>query len=193
MAFSTRLCRVRYYAAWAIRISIFTRRLSIPALQARHSLDGLSGFGTRCRKKKDCQMNSKNSLLNNAPMCELASHIHPFIVDLKNAGYPDSTVSTKHAALRKFISWRSRRMNASAEPDESEVKTFMANACQLTAAHRSLASTALLGFLNHLRRLGVIRSRSPKNAATPTSRLVQSYIDFLHSKRHAECLFPTAS
>jgi len=101
-------------------------------------------------------MNTKNNASNPPPKSDLiASQVDPFLADLKKAGYPDNTLCTKRAALRKFICWRRRRKNAGADPDESEVKAFMTKACQLTVAHRSLASTALFGFLKHLRLHGI--------------------------------------
>jgi site-specific recombinase XerD len=129
-------------------------------------------------------MNTKNDAPNPPPICDvIAPQVDPFLIELKKAGYPANTLSTKRAALRKFISWRRRRKNASAEPDESEVKSFMAKACRLTAAHRSLASTALFGFLEHLRRQDVIRTQCPTVPDTASWRLEQNYADFLRNEK----------
>ncbi len=113
----------------------------------------------------------------------LASQVDPFVSDLKNAGYPANTLSTKRAALRKFFIWRQSRSKTDSEPDEAEVKAFMAKACKLDAAHRCLASTALLGFLEHLRRHGLIREQSSTVQSTARDRLLQSYADFLRDEK----------
>ena len=129
-------------------------------------------------------MNNKNNTPNHHPTCDiLAFHVDPFVSDLKNAGYPASTLSTKRAALRKFINWRRGRKNTDSKPDESEVEVFMAKACKLDTAHRCLASTALFGFLEHLRRHGLIRKRSSTVQATARDRLLQSYTDFLRDEK----------
>jgi hypothetical protein len=63
----------------------------------------------------------------------------------------------------------------------------MAKVCQLSKAHRSLASTALLGFLEHLRRHAAITTCAAKVPDTISSRLERSYADFLrHEKGLAE-------
>jgi integrase/recombinase XerD len=133
-------------------------------------------------------MNTKNHAVN-PPLIydDIAFQVDPFLADLKMAGYPANTLCTKRAALRKFTSWRRRRRNAGAEPNESEVNAFMAKVCKLTTAHRSLASTALFGFLEHLRRHGVIRTPCPTVSVTASWRLEQNYADFLrHEKGLAE-------
>ena len=129
-------------------------------------------------------MNSKNKTPNRYPICDiLASQVDSFVSDLKNAGYPSSTLSTKRAALRKFIDWRRSRKNTNSKPDESAVKAFMAKACKLDAAHRCLASTALFGFLEHLRRHGLIRKQRSTVKATARDRLLQSYTNFLRDEK----------
>lgn len=133
-------------------------------------------------------MNVKNNTQNHPPERDLiASQVDSFLAELNEAGYPPNTLCTKRAALRKFIAWRRRRKSAAAGPDESEVKAFMDKACKLGPAHRCLASTALVGFLEHLRRRGLIRRPSPKVPATTLLRLEQDYADFLrHEKGLAE-------
>jgi len=129
-------------------------------------------------------MNTKNHAVNPPLICDvIASQVDPFLADLKMAGYPANTLCTKRAALRKFTSWRRRRRNAGAEPNESEVKAFMAKVCKLTTARRSLASTALFGFLEHLRRNGVIRTPCLTVPVTASGRLEQNYADFLRHEK----------
>jgi len=129
-------------------------------------------------------MNSKNKTPNRYSICDiLGSQVDPFVSDLKNAGYPACTLSTKRAALRKFISWWRSRNTTDSSPDESEVKAFMAKACKLSASHRCLASTALFGFLEHLRRQGVICKQSSTVRTTASDRLLQSYADFLRDEK----------
>jgi len=129
-------------------------------------------------------MNTKYNTPNRHPICDvLASHVDGFLSDLKELGYPPNTLCTKRAALRKFIEWRRSQKNTDAKPDESEVKAFMAKACKLDAAHRCLASTALFGFLEHLRLQGVIRKLSSTVPTTARDRLVQSYASFLRDEK----------
>ena len=129
-------------------------------------------------------MNTKSNAPNHPPIHDvIASQVDPFRADLKKAGDPANTLCTKRAALRKFTTWRRRRKNAGAEPNEPEVKAFMAKVCKLTTAHRSLASTALFGFLEHLRRHGVIRTPCPKVPDTVSWRLEQNYADFLRNEK----------
>jgi len=129
-------------------------------------------------------MKTKNNAPNHPPIHDvIASQVDPFLADLKKAGYPANTLCTKRAALRKFTTWRRRRKNAGAEPNDPEVKAFMAKVCKLTTAHRSLASTALFGFLEHLRRHGVIRTPCPTVPDTVSWRLEQNYADFLRNEK----------
>jgi site-specific recombinase XerD len=129
-------------------------------------------------------MNTKCNTPNRHPICDvLASHVDDFLSALKELGYPPNTLCTKRAALRRFIEWRRSQKNTDAKPDESEVKAFMAKACKLDAAHRCLASRALFGFLEHLRRQGVIRKPSSTVPTTARDRLVQSYASFLRDEK----------
>ena len=138
----------------------------------------------RDAEMRELQMNTKNNPPNHHPICDiLAIHIDPFVSDLKNAGYPPSTLSTKRAALRKFINWRRTRKNTASQPDESEVKAFMAKTFTRDADDRSVASTALFGFLDHLRRHGLIRKPASTVRVTARDRLLQSYTDFLRDEK----------
>lgn len=127
---------------------------------------------------------NKDNTPNRHPICDvLASHVDDFLSKLRNVGYPPNTLSTKRAALWKFIHWRRSRNITDSEPDESEVKAFMTKACKLVAAHQCLASTALFGFLVHLRRQGVIRKPSSTVRVTARDRLLQNYADFLRDEK----------
>lgn len=129
-------------------------------------------------------MKTKYNTPNRHQICGiLASQVDDFLSDLKELGYRPNTLCTKRAALRRFISWRRSQNTTDSPPDESEVKVFMAKACKLAASHRCLASTALFGFLEHLRRQGVIRMPSSTVPATARDRLVQSYGSFLRDEK----------
>ena len=129
-------------------------------------------------------MNNKSNAQNHHAVCDvIESHIAPFVAGLKLAGYAACTLSTKRASLRKFVSWRRRLKHPDSEPDEFEVAEFMANSCRLAKSHRSLASTTLSGFLEHLRRREVITTCAPKAPDTISSRLERSYADFLRNEK----------
>jgi len=128
-------------------------------------------------------MNDKNSDPNHPAGCDrIEAQIDPFIAGLKAAGYAANTICTKRAALRRFVSWRRRLKRSATEPDESEVAEFMASASQLGPKHRCLASVALLGFLEHLRRHEVITRCAPE-AMTASSALESRYVDFLRNEK----------
>ena len=121
-------------------------------------------------------MNDKNSDPNHPVGCDrIEAQIDPFIASLKAAGYAANTICTKRAALRRFVSWRRRLKRSATEPDESEVAEFMASASQLGPKHRCLASVALLGFLEHLRRHEVITRCAPE-AMTSSSALESRWL-----------------
>jgi len=102
-------------------------------------------------------MNTKNNAQNHHAVCNVIElHIDSFIAGLKLVGYAAKTLLKKHANLRKFANWRRRLKRPRSEPHEAEVAEFMASSCQPAKADRYLASTALLGFLEHLRHHGVI-------------------------------------
>jgi integrase/recombinase XerD len=142
----------------------------------------LPGIG--CLEKRDHNMNNKNNAPNHPAVCDaIEAHIAPFIDGLKTTGYAVGTLSTKRSALRKFVGWRRRLRNPDAEPDESEVTEFLEKSCHLGKAHRCLASTALSGFLEHLRRHEVIATCAPKAQGAIISRLERSYADFLRNEK----------
>ena len=137
----------------------------------------------RDAEKREPQMNKYNTPNRHPTFDGLASHVDDFLSELRNAGYPPNTLSTKRAALWKFIHWRRSRNITDSEPDESEVKAFMAKTCKLDAAHRCLASTALFGFLAYLRHQGLIRKPSSTVRVTARDRLLQNYADFLRDEK----------
>ncbi len=59
----------------------------------------------------------------------------------------------------------------------------MASSCRLDSRHRCLASTALLGFLEHLRRHRVIAPCAPKVLETASSVLQKRYANFLRNEK----------
>jgi integrase/recombinase XerD len=113
----------------------------------------------------------------------IEAQIAPFVADLMASGYATGTLCTKRAALRRFVGWRQLREGAATGPDESEVAAFMAGPCQLGPRHRCLASKALLGFLEHLRRHKVIAPRTSKASETASSLLQKRYADFLRDEK----------
>jgi integrase/recombinase XerD len=128
-------------------------------------------------------MKNKNIRANHhalQPIIE--SHIALFVTSLKTAGYAQCTLCTKRAALRRYVKWRYAKPEGN-EPDEAEVSEFMANACQLSPRHRCLASTALLSFLEHLRRHAVIKTCAPQNLDTVSSALQRRYANFLRDEK----------
>ncbi|MEI8376605.1 MAG: tyrosine-type recombinase/integrase, partial [Planctomycetota bacterium] len=113
----------------------------------------------------------------------IESHVDRFIAGVKAAGYARGSVSTKRAALRRFLLWRRRRKLAGSEPDESEVAQFMARSSRLAPQHRCLASTALTAFLGYLRREGVIATSTAAASETISSALEKRYADFLRNDK----------
>ena len=120
-----------------------------------------------------------NRVINDA----IESHVAPFIAKLKAAGYAPGSLSTKRAALRRFLRWRRRRKPPGNEPDETDAAEFLARACRLEPKHRCLASTALSAFLEHLRHRGVIATRVPNVPETASSALERRYADFLRNEK----------
>ena len=109
----------------------------------------------------------------------VVSEIGPFVAGLRAAGYARGTLCTKRAALRRFVSWRQLGKRSATEPDESEVAEFMASSCHLGPKHRCLASKALLGFLEHLRRHKLIKPCTSDATKSASSGLQSRYADFL--------------
>jgi site-specific recombinase XerD len=110
---------------------------------------------------------------------EIEAEIAPFVANLKAAGYAAGTLCTKRVALRHFVTWRQVRKKSATEPSEIEVAEFMATSCQLGPRHRCLASKALLGFLEHLRRHKLIKPCTSNVSKSACSDLQSRYADFL--------------
>ena len=129
-------------------------------------------------------MNNEDHLPKHQTICELIeTHVAPFLDSLKASGYARHTLYTKHAALRKFVSWWRRRKRPRSGPNEAEVAEFMEGALKLAKGHRCLASTALAGFLEHLRHHEVIPRCIPRTHDTTSSRLERSYTDYLRQEK----------
>lgn len=123
-------------------------------------------------------MMHQNRAPNHPVGCDvIEAHLDLFIAGLETAGYAANTICTKRAALRWFIGWRRRRKPAAAEVDESEVAEFLESSPPLGRNRRCLASVALLGFLEHLRRHAVITACAPGDA-TANSALESRYASF---------------
>src|SRR5664279_2033752 len=113
----------------------------------------------------------------------LQGHIAAFVADLRAAGYARNTLSAKRVTLERFISWRGRRKRTSPELTESEISEFLTKSPQGDRSRRSVASRALLGFLDYLRRRHVITTCPPKPLETVSSALVERYADFLRNEK----------
>lgn len=128
-------------------------------------------------------MKNQNSALNQSINGDvIEAQLDPFIASLEAAGYAANTICTKRAALRRFVGWRRGRKRAATEIDESEVAEFLASAPPLGKNRRCLASVALLGFLNHLRRHAVITTRAPEVVST-CAALERRYAGFLRDEK----------
>lgn len=101
----------------------------------------------------------------------IQAHLAVFIADLKAAGYARNTLSAKRVTLERFISWRRRRKRTSPELTESEISEFLTKSPQGDRSRRSVASRALFGFLDYLRRRHVITTCPPKPLETASSAL----------------------
>jgi integrase/recombinase XerD len=108
----------------------------------------------------------------------IESHAENFMAGLEAEGYARGSLSTKRTALRRFLLWQRRRPPGS-ELDESGVARFLSRSPRPGPKHRCLASTALLGFLEHLRRHGVIATSAPDTSETISSALERRYRDYL--------------
>ena len=134
--------------------------------------------------ENEITMNNRKNAPNHHNVGDvIESHVDRFIAGVKAAGYAPGSVSTKRAALRRFLLWRRRRKLASSEPDESEVAQFMMHSSRLAPRHRCLASTALTAFLGYLRREGVIATSAPAASETISSALEKRYADFLRNDK----------
>jgi integrase/recombinase XerD len=129
-------------------------------------------------------MNNNNNDPNHHAFHNLIiAQVGPFLAALKTAGYAANTLCTKRVALRRFINWRQRLKPPAKEPDEAEVAEFLASLSQLGPTHRCLASTALSGFLEHLRQRGVVTTRAPETPVTVSVALEGRYADFLRNEK----------
>jgi site-specific recombinase XerD len=122
-----------------------------------------------------------NSTIHPAAHDVIQGHIAAFVADLREAGYARKTLSAKRVALERYISWRGRRKRSFLEPTESEISEFLTKAPQ--GSTYSVASRALFGFLDYLRRRNVVRTCAPRPPETVISALVKRYADFLHNEK----------
>ena len=113
----------------------------------------------------------------------LQGHITAFVADLRAAGYERNTLSAKRVTLERFIIWRRHKKRPSSELAEPEIIEFQKKSPQGNRGSRSIASRALFGFLDYLRRHRVITTCPPKPLATLSSALVERYADFLRNDK----------
>jgi site-specific recombinase XerD len=113
----------------------------------------------------------------------IEGHIAAFVAELKAAGYARNTLSAKRATLRRFLSWRARRKRTSPELAESEIGEFLKRSPQADRRRRSVASRALYGFLEYLRRHSIVLTCAPERPETVSSALVKRYADFLRNEK----------
>ena len=132
----------------------------------------------------DHAMKIKNISPNHVLHTDLIGrHIAPFITELRNLGYADSTLSLKCCALQRFIEWRCCSKFRSSTPDESELTSFVARSPRSQHERRRTETTALRSFLAFLRRQGIIEPIVIQNPDTPGFALQQSYADFLRDEK----------
>jgi integrase/recombinase XerD len=134
-------------------------------------------------KHETTMKNHKNNSNQHVDCESIEAHFDRFIAGLKAEGYAPCSLSTKRAALRRFLQWRRRRKPPGSEPDESEVVQFLARSSRLDPAHRCLASTALFAFLKYLRCQGVISTITPEASETISSAMEKRYADFLRNDK----------
>ena len=121
---------------------------------------------------------------NHPSTCDVIQpHLAAFIDDLKAAGYARNTLSAKRVTLERFISWRDRRKRTSLELTESEIGEFLIKSPKGDRSRRSVASRALFGFLDYLRRHNVVTTCAPKPPESLSSALVKRYADFLRNEK----------
>ncbi|HWQ91262.1 MAG TPA: tyrosine-type recombinase/integrase [Clostridia bacterium] len=129
-------------------------------------------------------MKNTNYSANEDAACgAIESQVAPFIAGLKREGYAYTIISTKHAALRRFLKSRRRLKRPSNELDEAEIAAFMARPRQRGKNSFSTVSRGLLDFLEHLRRNQVIPTVPPKAPETISSKLERRYADFLSGEK----------
>src|SRR5208282_5747333 len=113
----------------------------------------------------------------------IQGHVAAFVADLRAAGYARKTLSAKRVTLERFIIWRGRRKRIPHELTESEISEFLTKAPQGDRSRRSVASRALFGFLDYLRRRNVVTTCAPKPPETAISALVKRYAGFLRNEK----------
>lgn len=129
-------------------------------------------------------MNNNLHHKSHPSICDaIEAQIAPFVACLEDLGYASNTLCTKRAALRRFVSWRRRLKPPGKEPDHSEVTEFLASSPEFGPDRRCLASRALSGFLEHLRRHEVISTCASDAAETISSTLERRYADFLRNEK----------
>lgn len=132
-------------------------------------------------------MNQKN---NRPPQCPagdvIRAHLGRFMAELRKADYAANTLCAKRVALDQFVRWRHRRKRPGLDLTESEIGDFLTTSFAGDHSRRSVASRALFGFLDYLRRCGVVRTSAPKRPHAGFA-LEARYADFLrHDKGLAE-------
>jgi site-specific recombinase XerD len=127
--------------------------------------------------------NTKYSPNEDAAYAAIESQVAPFIAELKREGYAYTNISTKRAALLRFMKSRRRLKRPSNEPDEKEIAAFVAHQSQRRKSYLSTVSRGLLDFLGYLRRNQVISTRIPKAPDTISTRLERRYADFLRVEK----------
>jgi integrase/recombinase XerD len=113
----------------------------------------------------------------------ISAHMAAFMAELEAMGYARNTLWVKRVTLERFLSWRSRRKRNVSELTESEISEFLTTSPQGDKSRRSVASRALLGFLDYLRRCQVVTTCVPEPPETVHSGLIQRYADFLREEK----------
>lgn len=108
----------------------------------------------------------------------IQAHIGRFMAELRKADYAAETLAAKHTALKQFVQWRHWRQGHALRVTESEIGDFLTSSFAGDHSRRSVAFRALIGFLDYLRRGGVIKNcvRKDRNAGLS---LEARYADFL--------------
>jgi site-specific recombinase XerD len=130
-------------------------------------------------------MNGKKRDSNDTPSGDgdiLQAHIGPFMAELRAAGYAAKTLCTKRVSIEQFLRWRHRQNSRSRDVTEHQIRQFLANALEGDKSRCSVASRALFGFLNHLRRCDVVATAAPKHPEFGTP-LEERYADFLRNEK----------
>jgi len=104
-------------------------------------------------------------------------HLTEFLASLAKAGYADKTQHDDERLILPFIRWVRRSEIPITDVDEACVDAFLARPSRRRYKHR----TALRQFVEHLRIVGAVPSRSSK--PSPTDLLVRRYVDHLRDKQ----------